>query len=497
MVRRGLSVVVLLAFTTYFLSCTSTHRRNAPPTDPQRPREAIVGLTTAAGDEVRFDGYATIDNGTVRGTLKGGARYSVPLTDVSRLWFERTTFSFGKTVLLTVGVVVGTFALLLAMKDSCPFVYAWDGSRFQFDAEPLGGATSFGLQRDELSELEHLKSDANEYRLLVRNEVEETQHLDLLELMVVDHPPATRVVADFSGNLHSVGAAAPPRTARDGAGRDLLPWLRARDGVIWEPRAVRDAREGLRREVILEFDKPAGARSVKLVANVATGMWGGAMIKEMLALRGRELGLFYAALDSDPSAVKGLEEWNLREELYVVKVDVAVGSSWATRGLVHGGGPLLSEDRVVMLNVSDVPGDRVRIRLRPPAGFWAFNAFGLDATPDTQLSVAHVAPSQAIDNEGRDLQSVLSAPDGATYDQPEMGDEARLTFHAPPAVPNRERTIFLHTRGWYRIHIDDIGEPNREILRRISDIPDGAATFAADRFAAWSKQATSSSPVLR
>ena len=58
------------------------------------------------------------------------------------------------------------------------------------------------------------------------------------------------------------------------------------------------------------------------------------MIRELMALRGATVRDFYAAIDSSRPAHDSLLMWNLREELYVLKVDVDVAGAWRTRGLL-------------------------------------------------------------------------------------------------------------------------------------------------------------------
>lgn len=70
----------------------------------------------------------------------------------------------------------------------------------------------------------------------------------------------------------------------------------------------------------MTFPKPADAKQVKLIANAATGLWGSYMIKQMVALRGRDVGKFYTAVNHSQSARKALSDWEVREELYRLKV---------------------------------------------------------------------------------------------------------------------------------------------------------------------------------
>src|SRR5262249_13361879 len=151
------------------------------------------------------------------------------LDRVQRYWLERKETSKARTIGLIAAVAVGAFAtvvaIALATKQSCPFIYSWDGSEYVFDAEPYGGAVKRGLERDDYSELEHLRAEKGLYRMMVTNEVPETQYTNLMELQVVDHPPATRVVADEWGGFHVLAERQGPISARDNQGRDLLPWL--------------------------------------------------------------------------------------------------------------------------------------------------------------------------------------------------------------------------------------------------------------------------------
>ena len=110
-------------------------------------------------------------------------------------------------------------------KESCPFVYSYDGEKFVFDAEPLGGATTRGLQRSELSKLESIKEVDRKYKIMVRNEVEETQYLDQLSLYVVDHSSDYEIYPDISCNIHSIKNLELPLFAEDENGKDLSKFI--------------------------------------------------------------------------------------------------------------------------------------------------------------------------------------------------------------------------------------------------------------------------------
>jgi len=487
----GISLVLLLG------TCTSvTKPIPVPQTIKALQGEEIMGVTTREGEWINFDSetaaVVTVQEGAegpivIQATVDG-APYETELSDVQRIWVTRKEMSKGGAATV---LAIGTIILLAILIDddeeeetntSCPFVYSWNGSEFVMDAEPYGGATTRGLERDDYSELENLVAEDGYYRLLVRNELKETQYTDLLELIVVDHPAGQRVIADEWGRFHTVSDTKAPIVARDHLGNDLRHWLVEKDKKIWETLPVADAEGNVRTEIVLSFPKPRGATQARLVANVATGSWGASMVKAMLELHGRDLDAWYTLIDSEPVAPELIQQWNLREELYALQVHVEEPTGWKLAGVLPGGGPFAVEDRIVPLDVSRVTGEEVRIRIRPPVGFWALDWLAMDYSEDTELSVQTVRVEAAQDDLGQDVREHLIAADGVYHKMPRVGNEFSVSIPAPASEAGVERTVFLHSRGHYRLHLDGEGEPNITLLQEIEKVPDRAARFAVQRF---------------
>lgn len=489
MLKRPVAAALCITLLLQQIACYSTGRHEVAPSRLRsQTYERILGVTTKRGELVRFDlvgSPAVLRNDSIFATVRRAA-YIVALTDVDRVWIERRQVSAGRTigavVGVTAGVVVVVAIIILATKESCPFIYSWDGSQYVFDAEPYGGAITEGLERDDYALLEHVRPVDGAYRLRLTNEVNEAQYTDLLELWVADHPPGTRVVPDEFGRLHTVRAPHRLTSAADGEGRDLRAWLETADHLVWEPPAIPGEGGAVRQDIVLTFPKPRDARTAKLVATVATGMWGSHMIRSMLELRGSAVGEWYAAIDGSPAARDSLMVWNLREELYALRIEVEEPTGWHVRGILPGGGPLISEERVVPLDVSHVTGTTLRIRIRPPRGFWALDAFAVSYEPDEPVGLTRVAASAATDHQGRDVSGRLRAADGTRYAMPVTGDWAELLFPAPPASPGLARSVFAHTRGYYRLNLPATGEPRSAVLQQLVNTPDAAARLAAEEY---------------
>ena len=456
-------------------------------------KEHLVGITTVAGEEIAFDqppgGW--VAGTTVRGNVRGKP-YQAELKDVQRLWVEKRHMSELAKIGIVAGIVlvglVVTAVVIAATKGSCPFVYSWDGERYVFDAEPYGGAIAKGLERDDYAPLEHLRERDGYYHLLLTNEVDETQYTNLMELWVADHPRGTRVTAADDGVLRTMAEPLAPVAARDRAGVDLLRWLAGRDRLIWEPPCEPATDGATREEIVLTFPKPAGAREAKFEANTATSLWGSYMVRQMQALHGRLIPAWQHRMDTDPQAREELHAWGLREGIFAIPVEVEEDAGWVARGVLRGSGPVMAPARVIALDVSRARGPQLHIRLRPAIGYWAFNSFAVDYTPDEPVTVTRVAPSSARDSQGRNVLAELAAADESWNTMPAIGDRIEIAYPVPPARAGLERAVFLHSRGYYRLHMPETAEPDSAVLERLRDEPGAAVRFAADRYAEWKRQ---------
>lgn len=490
LLRQSLAVLLALTLLGLNTGCTVRKVKKVDVNQVAQPQqEHIIGVTTKSGEDVGFDP----PGGIVRESkIEANVRkvpYVVAFSDIQRLWVERRETSVARTIGLSAAIAVGAFGIFIAVaiatKQSCPFVYAWDGTQYVFDAEPYGGAITRGLERDDYSELEHLREQNGVYRLLLTNEVDETQFTNLMELWVVDHTPGSRVVADESGKLYGLAGVRTLTAALDRDGKDLLPWLQFTDRRIWEPEPVAGPGGSLRQEVVLTFPKPEGATQANLLANAATGLWGSYMIKKIVELRGRETQNWLNAVDRNRGEAEAIHAWAAREETYRLRIEVEEPTGWEMRGSLLGGGPLLAEDRVVPLDVSRAQGRQLRIRLRPPIGFWALNSFAVAYGPADPVSITRVAALSGRSTAGVNVLPDLAASDDRYYAMPNIGDQAEISFAAPPRMRGMERTVFLHSRGWYQLHLQEGGEPDSAKLREIMTVPEAASNFAVQQYAAW------------
>jgi hypothetical protein len=431
--------------------------------------------------------------------FSANAPIRIPSADIQQVWIRKT--DVGMTVLISVVIVAAGIALMAILVhsldkgieestpfwESCPFVYSYNGEEYVLDAEPYGMAISEGLQRTDWVEMSNLRDVGGKYRVLLANELDETQYTDELKLVVVDHAAGVKIAPDVAGRMHTFERPLPPLKAVDREGRDILPFVAENDRVFWvsrlEGKSPDDAE--MRDELVMEFAKPAAAKKAKLLANVWTTQWGSLSTGKFLGLFGSSLPEQYADVDRFGPTYGRLMSFMSNEELYTLKVWVETPSGWKARGMIIGGAPVIAKDKAYLLDVSDVPGEVLRIKLRPPVNFWMVNSLAVDYGEDSPVRVTELAAETAVDQAGRDVRGELAGTDRSYLASPDRGERTDLVFPAPPARGGLDRTVFVKASGFYNIHVDARGEPQTALIDRVLGEPGFAARYSFREYLEW------------
>ena len=134
------------------------------------------------------------------------------------------------------------------LSGSCPMIWCWNGSEFQFITDVLGvaplGASDgegsyFPVDHQEYVQIpaSALQPRDGRYEIRVTEELSEVSYLDQIQLYAVDHPAGTEIFTNekFKGppfpefRLFSVKRRIYPRAAHDNHGTDVLPQVIAKD----------------------------------------------------------------------------------------------------------------------------------------------------------------------------------------------------------------------------------------------------------------------------
>jgi len=363
--------------------------------------------------------------------------------------------------------------------SSCPLVASFDGSRWVLDSETFGGAIFRAAQRTDWDNLDHLAEVDGAYRLRVSNGLPETQYVDELRLVVVDHPKGSRVVPDFSGGLHLLRGPRGPLVARDLAGHDATLLVASADDRPWlsspfgrDPNDPGQVRDGL----VLDFPMTPGLVRADLLVRVRNTPFGEWLQKELLGLPGTALESWYEELNRSAEARARLQKAMIREGM--IRVEVLARGGWRETGFVWEVGPLVWKDLVVPLDVSDVAGERVSVRLSATAGLWLVDRVALEPGSALVEAGLELQPTLARDERESDVLPLLLAADGRHYAMPEVQNRAELLFPAPARTVGLDRSFVLKSTGYYLMHVTPRGTPQLELMSRLVNEPGAYGRFA-------------------
>ena len=360
--------------------------------------------------------------------------------------------------------------------SSCPYLFTWNGTRFEFVTDVMGGGEMGGWlapavwnqpDPDEYVRIGagQLRPRDGRYELRLTNELEEALFFDRAQLVVLDHDETVDVYPNEGLRsaprppfaVTAVRSARPPVRAIDDRGTDVLPALTSIDRRYpdsFRTLPIRGYAEP--HELILDL----GAVSERPVL-LMTGWTDYAFSNDNVAASQRQVALQPPQLDVRDA------QGNWRT--VIAEVGFPVGRPQTVT--VDLRGKFLSDSREVRIRTNmriywdrilvgeSGPGAAVRLtRLDPVAADLRWRGISAEITPDGREPYAydyHRVSTRlpwktmvgAYTREGDVRQLMRQVDDMFVISQP--GDELALSFRAPPPVaPGHRRTFFLFVHGY-------------------------------------------------
>lgn len=399
-------------------------------------------------------------------TDMGNNRISIPVSSVSKveIYDKDTAATTGSWVLGTLGVIAGVYLILailvLIFKQSCPFIYTFDGESYQFAGEIFSGAIQPGLERHDYLRLPVLKPQDGKYNIKVTNEVKEIQHVNLMELVAIDHPAHIDVLMDKYGRIQTIAEPVKPLSAQTNTGNDVLPFISEKDALAYHFNDAATA-GGTIDGLVLKFNIPESARDGKLIIKAKNSLW----VEHVFSNFHEKFGRMYNAFDRKEEKKPAAE---LRELMFSQGFPLSVflekGGEWELQDFYEIAGPMAMKDDILTINLSDIESENISIKIESGLMFWDIDYVAMDFSENLPLKVTPLTALEAIDENGIDVLEAIKTDDRLYYTQPMIGNEATLTFSAPE-LTDEGRTIILHSKGYYKILRDQQGRADWKSLK--------------------------------
>ncbi|MEJ7862428.1 MAG: FG-GAP-like repeat-containing protein [Pyrinomonadaceae bacterium] len=372
--------------------------------------------------------------------------------------------------------------------SSCPYLYTWNGEKFEFVTDFLGGGEMGNWKEagayhypdsDEFVRItsDQLKPKNGKYEIRVTNELEEVLFLDHLKLVAVEHDANAEVYPNeglgipFAGKqiLYTTDQARAPISAFDTNGKSVLPKIENLDRQFYDSFKslnIRGYAETHNLTLNLDYKKGFDGRTLLLL----TGWTDYAFSSDNLAASQSGKSLFLPKLQvKDKSG-----EW----QTVIDSIGISIGRPQTL--VVDLTGKFLSDSREV----------RIVTNFKT---FWDKIAVG--TSKQTEVKTTELKPAQAnlrergfseeikhgemiaanydkVLNDGRwkyfsgaftklgAVNRLLEAVDDV-FVISKTGDELTLSFDALPELPaNRKYTFLLFADGYSKEMDINSGSPD-------------------------------------
>lgn len=398
--------------------------------------------------------------------LENQDRCSIPVVEFDRI--ETYDVNTKKTILVTSGVILGGilvvgivgYFIAMATKESCPFVYAYDGTDFKFEGEIYSGAIYPSLERHDYLALPNLQPANNEYYIKLTNEVKEIQYTNLAELVIIDHETGSEVLIDKFGTIHTLTTIQQPQQAQSLNGEDVSEIIAEKDNRIYVGNLERQE-DKLMDGMVLNFTKNVGADSANLVIRAKNSPWLDYVFGYFCNLHGDFHEQWRAMQKSAPATQ--LQRW-AQDQGIPLSVYIEKNGEWQFVDYFNLAGPMAQKNDVLTLDISEIQSDEIRVKLEYGFAFWEIDYVALGFSTIVALDEQTVSLTSAVDQDGDDMSDLLLQDDDQYQVLSEAGQQVSIQFPVPQTDPAMKRSIFLHSKGHYEAIRNPEGTPDMTFL---------------------------------
>lgn len=347
------------------------------------------------------------------------------------------------TVALTGGVVVGGTAAFLAIACACPEVSSYNNLGETSHGSLFPGAMLNSLERDDYLILKNPELSNNELNLRIANVTTETQYINQLEILAVDHKGYDNLALTNEDKLAAYNNLKMPESAIENDLKEVSNLLSKKDGKNFK---FDNSQAKKLNEVVLKFDKTALSKNPALVIHGQQSKWLDTVATVMLAQAGKYQEKWTEKNDdiSPKKWKKNNQKRGLSLNVYLKK-----DNKWEYAGTCHDVGTGSERTLLMPLDLTNMNTDKVEIKLESAFKIWELDYVGLTDSWSTEIKTTPLTLNSATNQDGENVMTALAANDEEVVTQHEEGTFVEINVSTNNI---NESTIVLHGFGYYHKH---------------------------------------------
>ncbi len=403
--------------------------------DVQEPLSVIHLYTSIA----RFD-----EGETSRDRFQPGP-FILPFNSIRTIEIhekDKSASSFGTTA-ITVGTVVVSIGIYLAIACNCPQVVSYSGDSIQYHGSLFPGSVLKSLERDDYVILhDPLLSEEGKIKLRISNEDPEHQYIDQLKALEVEHDGYANLGMNNHGELVAYNKSKVPFEAINGQSKDISNLLKNQDEQNYAFDNF-NAFEELN-EVQLKFEKSDFLENPTLILNAQQTEWLDTVANVIFYQAGKYQNKWVENKDNSSP-----DKWkkNNQKRGLSLNVYLKINDAWEYVGTHHDVGTNIKRDLLMELNLKEVKSQYVEIKLESAFKLWEIDYVGLTNEWKTNLNIKPLKLTLAETHKGDNALEEISTADDSYLVQKEIGNYIELHFEAP--AQNAFSSIVLNGVGYY------------------------------------------------
>lgn len=388
---------------------------------------------------------------------------SIPLSDIESISVndKNTGRAIANVFLGTIGTAFAVLLIVAALKSSCPFVYIKNGEEYAFVGELYPGTITPNMQKDDYLPLPNFESENDEYTVKISNYLKEVQYTDQVQLVLVNHDKDIEVLMDSNGSLQTFRNLVPPKESIQDNGIKNLSLALKKDNQFYAFDTPIKTNNSTR-NMVFKFEKQKESKEAKLYLTAKNSVW----LDYAFGKFNEQFGSYYNTFQKKQQEVSGdsIAKWKMNQHI-PLSVYKNTKTGWELIERIGTVGPMAMRDIVVPINMDDVDGDNIEIKLETGFMFWEVDYVAIDFSENLDLKPEYITPSKALDQKGNDVTKLLIEADKNYFVQPHIGDEVIVNFPASKNQECLEQSVFIKNRGYYNYIRDYKGIPDFEKLK--------------------------------